>query len=91
MIRRVNHPLVIQFCTNEITYNKKRDNNIIRIQGELFRATVYNKKTLFDKFLFLVAHFFFFFLNNKVKKTLELKKFQMKKLERIVKLLIILC
>lgn len=89
MIRRVNHPLVIQFCTNEITYNKKRDNNIIRIQGELFRATVYNKKTLFDKFLFLVAHFFF--LNNKVKKTLELKKFQMKKLERIVKLLIILC
>lgn len=59
MIRRVNHPLVIQFCTNEITYNKKRDNNIIRIQGELFRATVYNKKTLFDKFLFLVAHFFF--------------------------------
>lgn len=62
MIRRVNHPLVIQFCTNEITYSKKKDNNIIRIQGELFRTTVYNKKkTLFDKFLFLVAHFIFFF------------------------------
>lgn len=90
MIRRVNHPLVIQFCTNEITYSKKKDNNIIRIQGELFRTTVYNKKkTLFDKFLFLVAHFIFF-LNNKSKRTLELKKFQMKKL-RITKLLIILC
>lgn len=77
MIRRVNHPLVIQFCTNEITYSKKKDNNIIRIQGELFRTTVYNKKKHYlTNFFFWLPILFFFFLNNKLKRTLELKKFQ---------------
>ena len=47
-IHRVSHPLVIQFCTNEIIHiaEKKEGYDIIHIQDELFRSTVYNKRRI---------------------------------------------
>lgn len=58
-IHRVSHPLVIQFCTNEIIHiaEEKRDNDIIHIQDEFVRLCIIKEESLFDKFLSGVIRF----------------------------------